>query len=127
MVIGRGWRRPLVMSTPMVCRICWLAHDESDNGERAGKIYRSVVLTGSDTDLGNLASFVGETPGDWLGYTVGYAGDTNGDGVAGLLMAGLHHQNDRGAVYLVNGSSGLDRQGQNVAELADLKPSVRKR
>ena len=98
------------------------ARYNSDNGERAGKIYLlSGAQLGQSTDLGSLPSFVGETPGDWLGYAVGYAGDTNGDGVAELLMAGLHHQNDRGAVYLVNGGSDLNQQGQDVAQRADLK------
>jgi len=91
------------------------ARYNSTNGERTGKVY---LLSGGHLDrsslLGDHPGFHGESDNDWLGYSVGHAGDVTGDGIPDLLLGALQHDEARGAVYVVPGGAWLQEAGTDL-------------
>lgn len=81
-----------------------------DGGSAAGAVYLfygSDNLSGSVTDSDADMILIGETAGDYAGWTVASAGDMDGDGYGDILIGA--YQNDEGGtsagkVYLVYGS-----------------------
>jgi len=81
-------------------------HDQG--GQTAGAVY---VVFGPMAGVQSLATadavFYGESGGDWAGWSIGCAGDTDGDGIDGLLVGAWREDEgtlDAGAVYLLEGS-----------------------
>ena len=81
-------------------------HDQG--GLTAGAVY---VMFGPLSGLTSLSAadavYYGESSGDWAGWSVACAGDTNGDGTDGLLVGAWREDEgslDAGAVYLIEGS-----------------------
>lgn len=91
------------------------ARYNSENGTKAGKVY--LVLgnaLGATSLLGDLPAFLGDGEEQWLGYSVGHAGDINGDGFNDLLVGALQAQDAAGAVYLVHGGPELRTRTSSV-------------
>ncbi|UCC44407.1 MAG: FG-GAP repeat protein [Candidatus Zixiibacteriota bacterium] len=77
------------------------AYLNNAGGTDAGRAY---VFSGETGDA--LYVFTGEAAGDWLGHSVGSAGDVNGDGFDDLLVAATHAGSDSGRVYVFSGQTG---------------------
>jgi len=84
-----------------------------DGGDLAGKAYLVLGASLGSTSTLDLSladfSFVGESSGDWAGYSVSSAGDVDRDGLDDLLV-GAPYANDGGGsypgkAYLVLGAS----------------------
>jgi len=80
-------------------------HDTA--GAAAGRVY---VLNGPLSGTSSLSAadaiFDGEAPGDWAGWSVACAGDTDGDGNDDLLVGAYRNDStsiDAGAAYLLLG------------------------
>jgi len=102
-----------------------------------GKAY---VYHGSASGLSALANWTatGENTGDTFGWSVGTAGDVNGDGKADLVVGAYGYDGNRGKAYVYHGSaSGLstsanwtdigentgDRFGSSVGTAGDVNGS----
>ena len=116
-------------------------HDQG--GLTAGAVY---VMFGPLSGVTSLSAadavYYGESSGDWAGWSVACAGDTDGDGIDGLLVGAWREDEgtlDAGAVYLIEGSivpgttaslstadakmlgeSAFDYAGHSVAGVGDL-------
>jgi hypothetical protein len=97
-------------------------HDQG--GATAGAVY---VLLGPVTGTASLATadavFYGEASGDWAGWSVACAGDTDGDGRDGLLVGAWRQDEgtlDAGAAYLIEGSIAAGVSGSLAAADAKL-------
>ena len=80
--------------------------------DAAGNESGAVYLFYGPVDEGDVsladaeATFVGESSGDWAGYSVA-AGDVNGDGRSDIVVGAPHHDGngvDSGAVYVIDGA-----------------------
>ena len=88
-----------------------------------GQTGRSYVIFGRSgiggTGFVNLSSLngangfklTGEIAGDYSGWSVSYAGDVNGDGLADVLIGSYGHNNLAGRSYLVFGQVGIGNSG----------------
>ncbi|MCO4772039.1 MAG: FG-GAP repeat protein, partial [Deltaproteobacteria bacterium] len=81
-------------------------HDQG--GQSAGAVY---VMFGPVTSSASLSTadavFWGESGGDWAGWSIACAGDTDGDGTDGLLVGAWREDAgtlDAGAAYLLEGA-----------------------
>jgi len=78
------------------------------NGTSSGRAY---IFFGGSSLSGDFSAaeadviVTGEGAGSWLGFSVGSAGDFNGDGYSDLLVGSPGHGSDAGRVYLVYGSA----------------------
>jgi hypothetical protein len=83
-----------------------------DGGYEAGKVYLVFGKSSGfemDQNLSTAdASFLGENPNDWAGFSLAAAGDVNGDGFDDILI-GSHlnseFQTNAGQVYLIFGKA----------------------
>ena len=76
---------------------------ESDEG-------RAFLYLGSSSGLSTAASWTAEPDqgSAWFGYSVGTAGDVNGDGYSDVVVGAVYYDNgetNEGAVFLYSGSS----------------------
>ena len=89
------------------------AHLDDDFGTKTGQtylIFGNASGWAMDTDLANAdASFVGECPGDYTGFSVAGAGDVNGDGYDDILIGAWGYDYDgeinNGQTYLILGKA----------------------
>jgi len=88
------------------------ARNNDDGGDNAGQTYLILGKAAGwamDTDLSDAnASFWGEDPCDWLGYSVASAGDINGDGYDDILIGAYANDdggNEAGKTYLILGKA----------------------
>ena len=88
------------------------APSNDQGGEDSGQTYLILGRPGGwamDTDLSAAdASFIGEAPYDWSGYSVASAGDVNGDGYDDILVGALpagQGGNYGGQAYLILGKA----------------------
>jgi PKD repeat protein len=82
--------------------------DLYDNGQTDEG--RSYVYHGSATGLGATAAWTAESNQDtaYFGYSVGTAGDVNGDGYSDIIIGSQRYdngQNDEGRAYVFHGSA----------------------
>jgi hypothetical protein len=99
-----------------------------------GKVYLVFGKAGGWSTNINLsqadASFIGESAGDWAGYSISGAGDVNGDGYDDILIGAPHHSDFAyqfaGKAYLFFGkSSGWARDlNLSSADVSFVGPSV---
>lgn len=78
-----------------------------NNNSGAGKAY---LYMGSASGLYSFASWtaVGESAGDYFGYSVASAGDVNGDGYSDVVIGASNCSSNTGKAYLyLGGSTGL--------------------
>ena len=76
-----------------------------------------AALTAASLD-GTVGFIVtGETTGDQTGFSVGSAGDVNGDGISDLLIGAPGVNSDTGAVYVIFGTTAGFSAEINVASL----------
>jgi len=83
------------------------APDSDDAGSDAGEVY---VYYGSSSGLSNTPSWSdqGEAAFDYFGYSVGSAGDVNGDSYDDVIIGAIENDdagNNAGKVYVYHGSS----------------------
>ena len=76
-------------------------------GQASGAIYLLLgPLASSSTLAAADAVWYGESPGDWAGWSVACAGDTNGDGIDDAIVGSWRDDDggiDAGAAYLIAG------------------------
>ena len=78
-------------------------------GETAGAafvVHGGGAMSGALADAGDV--LLGESEGDWAGGAVAGIGDTDGDGLADLLIGAHYNDHSTGAAYLVLGGSGTE-------------------
>ena len=80
------------------------AQRDAADGTNAGRAY--VFYGGGSPDSIADRTLTGETPGDYFGYSVGTAGDVNGDGYADVFVGAPYNDaggEDAGRVYVFYG------------------------
>ncbi len=75
-----------------------------DDDTVAADAGRAVVLSGADGAI--LFTFLGDQPGDQLGYSVGGGGDVDADGVPDVLVGSPTDNSGRGAQHVFSGADG---------------------
>jgi len=77
------------------------------NAGQAYLIFGRAAGWAKNVSLGSVnASFTGESPGDWAGFSVAGAGDVNGDGLDDILVGADQNKdggNNAGQTYLILG------------------------